>query len=587
MVILTTLGVITAVVAERFGAASLAAAEAKVAENELVVAMADQNRGFWSYAATRQAASLQPYDRGRSAADHALAELARQLQGTDLESQGTLVDADARDWQRWAEGVLRAGPSQAMKPAVAQDGNERFQRFRADADTLDVSLTGKLHDAVLDAQAVGGLSSGLLVGASISVGVVLIVLVRRVVRLGLEPVRTLADTVRRIARGQQLGIPYCDREDEIAELARALQAGLEAAAERAIMSEQAPVGICRTNAQGRLLSFNQTMLKMLGEPSTRVLGRSILQFVHQEDVRTGAELMRGLAVSSRELRCDRADGAIVWCSVVASPLRGAGGGLEGYVASFEDVSEHKRQMDRAARIQRELLPQMVPALAGFDLAGGCLPAQEVAGDFYDWVLTRRGELDLTVADVMGKGVGAALVATALRATLRTAPEELGPAERLRLAAASMALGANEDGLFVTVFHGRLDPLTGELRYVDAGHGYCAILRADGELVSLPRRSLPVGVMPEEEFDEGRVTLEPGDTLLVHSDGLVELGDQPIQLGSYVAEVVAAVDAADGVRRLQARMPSFLRDDVTVLVLRRQTGPATLLGSLTACATTIT
>ncbi len=82
----------------------------------------------------------------------------------------------------------------------------------------------------------------------------------------------------------------------------------------------------------------------------------------------------------------------------------------------------------------------------------------------------------------------------------------------------------------------------------------------------------------EEFDEGRATLEPGDTLLVHSDGLVELDDQPVQLGSYVAEVFAAVDAADAVRRLQARMPSLLRDDVTVLVLRRQVGPATLVES---------
>ncbi len=589
VVVLTTVGVIITVVAEQFGAASLAAAEARVDANELVVAMADQNRGFWNYAATHQAASMQVYHGGRSEADQALGELASRLRGTALESQVRLVDADARNWQRWAEGLLAAGPSRAISdPAVGADGNGRFQRFRTDAERLDNSLTTEVDNALLNAQRVGALASVILVGASVSVGVVLILLVRRVVRLGLDPVLALAGTVRRIAGGEQLGIPYCDGEDEVAELARALQAGLEAAAERAIMSEQAPVGICRTDAQGRLVSVNETMLKMLGRPSTRVLGQSITQFLHEEDFRVAAELMRGVTDGSGdrmtiELRCIRADGTLVWCSVVASPLRGPHGGLEGYVASFEDISERKRQMDRAARIQRELLPQVVPALVGFDLAGGCLPAQEVAGDFYDWVLTRRGELDLTVADVMGKGVGAALVATALRASLRTAPEELGPAERLQLAAASMALGADEDGLFVTVFHGRLEPRTGELRYVDAGHGYCAILRAGGELVALPHRSLPVGVVPGEEFDEGRATLEPGDTLLVHSDGLIELGDQPIQLASYVAEIVAAADAADGVRRLQARMPSLLRDDVTVLVLRRQAEPATLVVPVTAYA----
>jgi serine phosphatase RsbU (regulator of sigma subunit) len=192
----------------------------------------------------------------------------------------------------------------------------------------------------------------------------------------------------------------------------------------------------------------------------------------------------------------------------------------------------------------------------------------VAGDLYDWSVTPDGDLDLTVADVMGKGIGAALVMATLRASLRSAPVGLGPAERLRLAADSAALGGDEEGLFVTVFQARLRPSTGELRYVDAGHGYCAIRKVNGELVPLSEHSLPVWVEADEEFREGRTVIQPGEMLVVHSDGLVELGEQLTSLKAYSADLDGAADAKEAVSRLLGRMPAQLPDDVTVLVLRR-------------------
>ena len=143
-----------------------------------------------------------------------------------------------------------------------------------------------------------------------------------------------------------------------------------------------------------------------------------------------------------------------------------------------------------------------------------------------------------------------------------------PAERLRVAAESTALGGDEEGLFVTVFQARLRPSTGELRYVDAGHGYCAIRKVDGELVPLSQGSLPVWVEAEEEFQEGHAVLEPGEMLVVHSDGLVELGDEPTSLEAYLPDLERAADAQEAVTRLLGRMPAHLPDDVTVLVLRR-------------------
>jgi serine phosphatase RsbU (regulator of sigma subunit) len=241
------------------------------------------------------------------------------------------------------------------------------------------------------------------------------------------------------------------------------------------------------------------------------------------------------------------------------------------------LEEVRRQVGRAARIQRELLPRSAPDLRGYEMAGACRPADDVAGDFYDWVLTDHGELDLTVADVMGKGMAAALVMATLRAALRSARPDLGPAARLELAARSITLGADEEGMFATAFHARLYPRTGVLRYVDAGHGYCRLRRPDGTLVSLPVRSLPVGVPGAERFDEGSVQLEPGDTLIVYSDGLVELDGPAIALHEFEPDLADAADAGDAVSRMMGRVTGRQPDDVTVVVLRRLTAPADQAG----------
>src|SRR5205823_3456897 len=116
-----------------------------------------------------------------------------------------------------------------------------------------------------------------------------------------------------------------------------------------------------------------------------------------------------------------------------------------------------------------------------------------------------------------------------------------------------------------MFLARLRPETGELSYVDAGHGYCAIRRASGQLVPLRGESLPVWVSSDHDFHEGRVVLQPGEMLVVHSDGLVELGEEPTSLEAHSAELDQAGDAEDAVFRLLRRMPAQLPDDVTVMV----------------------
>ena len=159
--------------------------------------------------------------------------------------------------------------------------------------------------------------------------------------------------------------------------------------------------------------------------------------------------------------------------------------------------------------------------------------------------------------------------------------EGGPAERVRLAADSMV--GTDSGLFATLFHGCLDPSSGTLRYVDAGHGYCVILRRDNELERLPERSMPLGVLTGQDFLEGVTHLGPGDSLLVYSDGLVETEDRTVQPQELTAGLDESMHAAEVVRRLIARMPPSLSDDVTAVALHRLSESPPMAGAATGHA----
>src|SRR5205807_649126 len=271
-----------------------------------------------------------------------------------------------------------------------------------------------------------------------------------------------------------------------------------------------------------------------------------------------------------ESRWLRSDGSIVWGALRGAPVLAAEGRAESFVGIVEDITPRKRQAERAALIQRNLLPDEVPQLAGYQLAAVFLPAQELAGDFYDWMgPDEDGRFDLTVADVMGKGVGSALVMATLRTALRATPRDLGAGERVSRLSDAMTGALTDDGLFVTMFHARLDLPSGELRYVDAGHGYCAVRRAGGQMVGLRSDCLPLGVVAGEVYREGRVRLRSGDTLLVFTDGLVEIGDdEVVDLQEIGRALERARDTSEMTARLVDRVRGRQRDDVTALLLRR-------------------
>jgi serine phosphatase RsbU (regulator of sigma subunit) len=173
---------------------------------------------------------------------------------------------------------------------------------------------------------------------------------------------------------------------------------------------------------------------------------------------------------------------------------------------------------------------------------------------------------------MGKGTAAALTMAALRAALRTAPADWGPADRVARAAQTMTFGAEGGAMFVTLFHGRLDIATGRLTYVDAGHGHCVVMPAGGSAARLSVRSVPLGI--GGVFTEGQVDLGPGDALVVCSDGLMEIGEDTALLEEVLAGMDAGGPAGALVERLMSRVGEHLGDDATAVVLRRLDGALT-------------
>ncbi|WP_298459137.1 PP2C family protein-serine/threonine phosphatase [uncultured Cellulomonas sp.] len=237
--------------------------------------------------------------------------------------------------------------------------------------------------------------------------------------------------------------------------------------------------------------------------------------------------------------------------------------LAGRQAALDD------QLAQAAQVQRELLPQSAPRVPGYDLAGACLPSFSVGGDFYDWYAVDGG-LVLTVADVMGKGIGAAILTATVRAVLRGLGDETSPATLLQRASAALGHDLDSTETFVTAVHARLDAATGDVRYADAGHGLTLVVRPDGGYTRAAGEGLPLGVLAGDTWSEGLVHLDPGDTLVAFSDGLFDLLGGGLQALDQVAAVVTAAADAQGVLD---RVASLARDeapldDLTVVVVRR-------------------
>ncbi len=183
----------------------------------------------------------------------------------------------------------------------------------------------------------------------------------------------------------------------------------------------------------------------------------------------------------------------------------------------------EQELEVARLIQQNFLPKELPDLPGWEIAALYRPAREVGGDFYDVIPLPDGQVGFVIGDVTDKGVPAALVMAATRSVLRASAQRLvDPAVVLERVNEHLCPDMPAK-MFVTCLYGVLQPDTGHFRFANAGHDLPYVKTADGS-VELRARGMPLGLMTGMVYEEKATVLAPGDTLLLHSDGIVEAHD---------------------------------------------------------------
>jgi sigma-B regulation protein RsbU (phosphoserine phosphatase) len=238
----------------------------------------------------------------------------------------------------------------------------------------------------------------------------------------------------------------------------------------------------------------------------------------------------------------------------------------------------EREIELAADIQRRLLPTTFPVVENFELAGWSRPARHVGGDFYDLMRTREGRIGAVLADVSGKGLPAALMVSTIHSALRllVEQEEIGP-ELVRLLNRHIS-ASTAPNKFITLLLAELDPVSSEVRFVNAGHNPGLVIRSGGEVEELGSGGLPLGLFGESSYQGGHLHLEAGDLMCIYSDGLTECEsptDEEFGQPRLIDLLRSSSERSlsDVIRHVDAAVTDFAQglnqvDDQTLVLIRR-------------------
>jgi sigma-B regulation protein RsbU (phosphoserine phosphatase) len=245
---------------------------------------------------------------------------------------------------------------------------------------------------------------------------------------------------------------------------------------------------------------------------------------------------------------------------------------------LSDRVSMKRDLEIAREIQSWLMPSEAPRVPGVDIAFTTRPANTVAGDYHDAFFRPNERLLIIVADVAGKSVPAALLTATLQASLRTLAAIPGPLSKLVESLNRYSCEQSLNGRrFTTAFLAELEPASGYLTYVNAGHNWPVLRRATGAMERLEQGGLPLGISAVLPYQCGTTVLARGDLLLIFTDGLVEAEDESgREFGEErmlpVIESLETPTAAEALKRLMSSLDAFVgltrqHDDITCLGLR--------------------
>ncbi len=239
----------------------------------------------------------------------------------------------------------------------------------------------------------------------------------------------------------------------------------------------------------------------------------------------------------------------------------------------------ERELALASEIQQRFQPTAPPHVDGYELQGISFPCYEIGGDYYDFIEREDGRLVIALGDVSGKGTAAALLMSSLHAAVH-AQSASHDSLVATISAVNRYLADNiPANRFVTLFYAELDPESGALSFLNAGHNPPLIVHAAGTVEQLASGGLPLGIKRDAEYREGRTQMQHGDVLVIYSDGVTEAvsptGEEfgPTRLYEVVSRNVEA--SAAGIRdRIESSLTKFAQgtsaaDDITLVIVKRQ------------------
>lgn len=256
--------------------------------------------------------------------------------------------------------------------------------------------------------------------------------------------------------------------------------------------------------------------------------------------------------------------------------------LQEYMVELQRTTAEKtrliKELEIAKGIQRSFLPEKEPEISGIDIAASNVAATEVGGDFYDFIPIAKDQWGLTIADVAGKGVPAALF-MALSRTLVRASTTGNPNVSESIEKANELICADaKTGMFVTLFYAILDAKKKRLRYVNAGHNPPLLLKQQkGNTVLLKAKGIALGVIENIELEEEEIQLEKGDLITLFTDGVTEaINQKEEQFGQQrlltLIEENRGLSACEIVSKIEAEVTAFSGgqpqfDDITLMIIK--------------------
>jgi sigma-B regulation protein RsbU (phosphoserine phosphatase) len=238
----------------------------------------------------------------------------------------------------------------------------------------------------------------------------------------------------------------------------------------------------------------------------------------------------------------------------------------------------QQDMNLAKEIQLNLLPSSAPQIVGYQAAGMSIPAKEVGGDYYDFVPLKDGRLAFCLGDVSGKGMPAAMLMSNLQATLRGQTIACTNARECLERSNRLLYHSTDAQKYATLFYGVLNPMDHILSFANAGHNNPIKVSPKGTYERLKTIGIPLGFLEEFDFSEHSTPMQPGDILILFSDGISEamnaqeeefeeeniLNIVKENLKSTPEELIDII--VNAVRKHASDVPQM--DDMTLLIIKR-------------------